>query len=509
MIKTTTSVFLFFCFTSITTAQSLSSKVVDSITQKPIPYATILLSKKSGVITNEEGNFNLRFNQNNNSKDSITISCIGYKTKTILNKVTLDSIIYLSPKAIELGPVILTNKEYTAEEIIDLVKENSAKNYPKSTIKRRLFFRESYFQNMAKSDIHFKKSTIKAFNEHFIDSVMQTVPKKYEYYTEILCDLYSDKESNKKIALIKASELYDKSNEISLSKLEEKLNDIIKKNVKPNSYFKVKSGIFGTKMDMDEFLDEENESKKDSTDTVALKKYLEEEKKKEADKKKHYANHKKDYLNQVLNSQFFNEQTFLNVILKSSRYNFQLIDFTFLGDQPVYQIDYEPKRSEKFKGRLYINADDFAVIRVDFENIKSLKKFGLLGVSMNDYYKVGKMFFSKGTNNNYNLHYYEVVRKNRIGIDRPLKIIEKNKHVKGRRKQNELSVGLDIVMQDYRKYQAIVFNTENISESDFTNYEEKNKVLATYMRYYDPTFWEGYQIIEPNTAIKEFTVETK
>ena len=48
---------LSFYFSTLS-AQNISSKIVDSITGQPIPYATVQINKK-GVITNEEGRFSL------------------------------------------------------------------------------------------------------------------------------------------------------------------------------------------------------------------------------------------------------------------------------------------------------------------------------------------------------------------------------------------------------------------------------------------------------------------
>ena len=63
---------------------------------------------------------------------------------------------------------------------------------------------------------------------------------------------------------------------------------------------------------------------------------------------------------------------------------------------------------------------------------------------------------------------------------------------------------MDFVFINVEKNEMIVFETENISQATFDNFTENNVVLPTYLPKYDPTFWEGYAIMEPNTAIKEF-----
>lgn len=491
---------------SICNAQSLSSKIIDSISQKPIPYATVQLKNK-GVITNEEGVFSFLLHKNIKETDSLFISCIGYESIGKPLKEFTGSAIVLQPKAIELNNIILSNKQYTAEEIIDFVRANLNDNYNRSLIKKRLFFRDSQYQDFVKSNVEFKKSTIAALNKKFIDSVMNSIPKKSSYYTEILCDLYGNNDKEKqKIHLIKASELYDKKNELDFTKLEAKFNEIIKSDVKPNSYLKVKSGIFGTKIKGDDF-DAFYGKEIDSTDTVALKKQLEEKKKQEKERKTNFAKYKKGALGRVFKDLFFMEDAKFNFINKPKKYNYTIEDFTYVGDDAVYIIGFESKGSADYKGKLYINSDDFAVIRADYENIKPLKKFSLLGFSMNEFLGKGKLFFSKDKNEKYSLRYLESEFGTKVGIKRPLKIIEKNKIVRGRNRQNELSLKLDMAFKTINKYEIIVFNSEELSSSQFEAYTEANSVLPKYMPNYDPEFWKDYTIIAPNQAIKEFTSE--
>ena len=74
----------------------------------------------------------------------------------------------------------------------------------------------------------------------------------------------------------------------------------------------------------------------------------------------------------------------LNFIEKSRKYEFTLFDYAYLNDEFVYAIAFKPKRSADFKGVMYINTDDFAIVRVDYENVKPLRKFGLLGISFKE-----------------------------------------------------------------------------------------------------------------------------
>ncbi len=502
------SVFFIFMVTTAN-AQNLGAVVVDSISKKPVPYATVQLNNR-GLITNEEGRFKFSLDENIKETDSLFISSIGYQSIGKPLSEFTDSVILLRPKAIELKEVIVSNKEYTSREIIEKVEDNLGKNYRTDFTRKRLFLRETYQNEILKTDYELKESTIAAFNKNFLDSVVSTIPKSNVYYTEMLGDLYgNDDADDQKLNLIKASEMYDKDKNLDVEKLEEKFNKIVKENIKSDSYFKIKSGwFFGTKIDSDEMGDLFDEEV-DSTDVAALKQRLEEEKKQKDERRKNFSGYKRKTLGNLFENLPIFDDTDYDVIFKPGRYNLTLENFTYLGDQAVYVIAFVPDGSPEFKGKLYINADDFALIRMDFQNTEPLRDFKLLGVSINEYLAKGSILFAKGNDQKYHLRYYDIIKGVRAGFKRPLKIIEKNKNVKGRRKQNELSLKVDAAFGNVNRYELVVFDEEPISEEQFDSFTENNKVLPTYMPHYDPGFWEGYNIMEPNEAIKEFTSEAK
>jgi hypothetical protein len=486
-------------------SQTVSSVILDSATQKPVPYATIQLFNK-GAITNEEGRFSLNYEGTISETDSLKISSIGYSTIHEPLASFIEPIIYLAPKAIELNPVIVTNKHYTPEEIIDAVKKNIERNYNTDFTKRRLFLRETYRSSVTKANFVLKESTIPSLNKNFLDSVLKAIPKNTVFYYESLGDLYGGEEKDEqKLDLIKASELYDKKEQIGIEEFEEKFNDIIKKNVKTDSYFKIKSGLFSFKVDGDELFDVEA----DSTDLAALKKQVEEKKESEQDRKNYFTKYKRQTLGKLVENLPIYQDSDYNFLWRTGRYNFTLEDFTYIGDNPVYVLNVEPKRAEDFKGKLFINSDDFAILRMDFENVKSLSKFNLLGISSNEYLAKGSILFNKGKNGKYNLSYYDIVKGNSMGVKRPLKIIEKNKVVKGRNKQNELHLKIDGAGRSINRYEIVVFDEIDIDNRKYEAFKETNSVLPQYMPDYDPEFWKGYNIMEPNQAIKEFTSKTE
>ncbi|OIQ27335.1 MAG: hypothetical protein BM564_12620 [Bacteroidetes bacterium MedPE-SWsnd-G2] len=482
-------------------AQKLTKGILlDSVTKKAVPFATVSVNNNYGVLSNERGEFKIFLKEVEiTNQDSLYISCLGYDGKRLPLTVSDSLNIFLSPKNIELDEVVLTNKTYSLDEIIKHIQDSLESNYDNNFIKSTLFFRESNINEIQKSEIKIKTSSIPEFNQGFIDSVMQSLPKYSDSYTEILGNLYGKNMpgSENKLNIIKASELYDKSQEISMEAYEERFNDIIKQNVKRDSYFKIKSGIFSTKEDMDSTFYDNPEAK----ETEAL---LEEQKKKEENRKNNFLKYRKSMIARMNTQSFIYEDTDLNFIHKAKKYRFELLDYTFLNNDFVYKISFRPKGSADYKGIMYVNTEDFAILRLDFENVKSVEKFNLLGLSYNLFLKKGTYIYSKNNNDKYSLKFAELTESSKMGIKRPLKIIEKNKNVKGRRKQNELACNLHFIVEMSAKKELVVFENSGIDEVAFSDFEEKAKVTPVYLPSYDPEFWMGYNVIEPNQAIKEF-----
>jgi len=279
------------------------------------------------------------------------------------------------------------------------------------------------------------------------------------------------------------------------------MNIILKKHVKRDSYFKIKSGFFGTKADIDSTAFSNNESKEEVEQTEAM---IEEQKKKEAKRKEDFSNYQKHSISELEESSFIFEDSELNFLEKPNRYNFVIEDYSFLNDNFVYKISFTPKRKEDFKGVIYVNTDDFAIVRIDYQNVKNLKDFKLLGISYSRYLKKGTFIYAKNSIEKYALKYAEVEEGSKFGIKRPLTIIEKNKHVKGRRKQNELDSDIHFIVSSKDKKQLVIFENDPITEATFDNFIEKPNVKPVYLPKYDPEFWVGYNVIEPNEAIKSF-----
>ncbi len=491
LVKYTLTFICLFVF-SIGSAQNFSAKVIDQVSGEPIPYATIETGVSQGIITNEEGEFSFVLDQIKQPQDSIYISYMGYETKGVLFEAQENSEIALEPKIFELKEVFLTTEVLTVKEIIERVKENLDKNYKVDLTQKKIFFRQSDINKVKKMDFGFKKSSIEELNKKLIDSIANLIPKKSSYYKEVIGKFYGDYTQHK-LYVEKAAELYDKNNDVSAEGIGKELERIFNENVKKDSYLKIKSGIFSTKMQVDSIIKENEEAKKEYEERVENGNKL-------------FQEQIKSRISGLYKQLFFQEDSKIDVIEKSNRYNFVLENYTVINEMSVYIIHFSPKGSKDFKGTLYVNTQDFAVVRLDFQNVKPIKKFSMLGITYRNTIYRGKMLFDKDKNGAYSPKYIELENGSYFAIDRPLKVIEKNKHVKGRRKQNELSLALDIRMNQLVKYELVVFESETITENEYNNAAENTDVIATYLSQYDPNFWKGHTIIEPNDAIESFKV---
>jgi len=489
------SIFLPFCcfICSITVAQNFTAKVVDSSTGEAIPFATVITSENNGVITNEEGIFSLTPGMIQSIQDSLYISSMGYEKKSVWLPAQKTEVISLDPKTFELGSVYIDGLQLDVEEIVERIKENIDSNYKMSLSEKSIFFRESNFSTMDKVDFQFKKSSIPELNEELIQNLASKIPRESSYYREVAGDFYGDYRSHK-FNIHKAAELYDKNKDVSVDGLTEKLEKIFTDNVKKDSYIKIRSGIFSTKMQLD------SAAAANEDDSKAIKVEV-----KNTDNEL-FQERVKDHISELYSQLFFHDGTELDFLEKSNRYQFKLKDYSFINEDPVYVIEFSPKGNKDFEGVMFVNTSDYAIVRLEFDNVRPLKKFGLLGITYRHSVYRGKMLFSKDVGGTYSPRYIELENGHQTGIDRPLNVIEKNKFVKGRRKQNELAIHMNIKASNLKKYEFVVFNSVSISELEFSNASENLKVKATYLSKYDPNFWAGYTIMEPNAAIQEFKV---
>ncbi|WP_324720433.1 hypothetical protein [Salinimicrobium sp. HB62] len=488
---------LAFLQSSIGLAQEVKAQVLDASSKKPIPYANVIFSENRGLVTNDEGFFSYN-SEDEKLPELIKISSLGFEQLEIAPEKISGGIIYLTPKSIELGEVFLSNKNLSAKEIIEKVKEEVANNYNFDNSRKRVFLRQSDFNYVRRFDLEVDKSTIAGIDQRLMNEISSQIPRVSDSYKEVLADMYGNFDSQK-LQIIKAANLHNPQSTQSLEELTDHLNSLFMNTLKERSYLKVRSGIIGVKIDEDELKEElvTKEKKKEKTPEEIEKARLE--------SKKSLAKASDSRVKRLLNGMFWKEDITFNLFDKSNRYKYHLNGYAWIDNAAVYVIDFEPRWRSDFKGRIYVNTADFGVHRLEYENVRPLKKFRLFGISTADDVYRGKMIFVKDESGKYNLSYVERETGETVGIDRPLTIIEKNKHVPGRRKQNELDLDLNLKFSQIQKLQLVVYENEALAPGELEKLSAAADFEYETFKVYNPDFWNGYNIIEPNAAIKSFT----
>ncbi|MEP3837277.1 MAG: carboxypeptidase-like regulatory domain-containing protein [Algibacter sp.] len=161
--KHTLTTLLFFVFLSFNLAAQennfFSVKVVDSISNTPISFATIRIAKTTrGLIADEEGNFRLP-QDIQTQNDSLIISAIGFKTKFVNLKFfenAILNIINIAPKVEVLQTVTITKniakgkgpRILTANQIVKNAVQNIKINYAVDPFSYLAYYRDyQVFQN--------------------------------------------------------------------------------------------------------------------------------------------------------------------------------------------------------------------------------------------------------------------------------------------------------------------------------------------------------------------------
>lgn len=116
--------------------------LLNELDSLPIAYANIYNNKyKFGTISNELGNYILNYPDSINNFN-ITISSIGYLSKTI-SKTNIPDTLYLKESVVQLDEVVLVNTNSNISFVLKKVYNNIKKNYSNKRHLLKAFYRQS------------------------------------------------------------------------------------------------------------------------------------------------------------------------------------------------------------------------------------------------------------------------------------------------------------------------------------------------------------------------------
>jgi hypothetical protein len=124
---------------------TISGKVIDSKSFQPLPYASLIVKKKSfATVSNEAGVFVFHIPRSS-GEDTLLITFVGYEIKELAIQSIDKSkpqVISLDPQEIFLKEVVVNNKRLSASDVIKEVLRKIPSNYPDQSHVLRGFFRD-------------------------------------------------------------------------------------------------------------------------------------------------------------------------------------------------------------------------------------------------------------------------------------------------------------------------------------------------------------------------------
>ena len=497
--KTSIFISLLFCF-QIANAQNVSGKIIDSQTGESIPYASILVNNTENFVSNAEGLFTL--SESSSSPNTIlTISYLGYANQklSVGDLIQQQNIIKLQAGIIELNEVAISNKKLSPYEIMANVKANIKNNYAKNSIPKKdmIFFREITNFKPSILDVAIDKSTgfskdgLKKANAQMTAFTSKLIAQPPREYVDILCNNYSylttkdDKPYYlSKLEVLKATKLKNENSSTSLDDLQKSATNIILTHLDSTKYYRVKSGLFG------------------SRDSISLRKDF---------------NKKKKPKSTLVRATKANLASFLleNSITNTTKFNFihepEAYDYIFEGatytneNEFVYVLSFKPKKSRaKYKGKLYISETDFAVIRADYTLEEGKKVNGvnlklLLGIKTFENVSNGTVIYKNSpVGNGYYLQYALHEKGQYIYVNRPLKFIELTDDDK-----DVVAFDLKVEGNSIEKLEYLNMNRTESSEASIGKIKEDDFTFIK-LKSYDPKIWKDYNGIEPLEEMKRF-----
>ena len=451
----------FLCFFSLISSYGQHITVLDSLTQSPIPFVHVFDGTR-GVIASANGRL---YWDKREQADSLILSCMGYAPKTI-GVLHLKDSIYLLPKTVALTEVVVSNRVLSGKEIIERAIQNTAQNMDFGLSSSEVFIRTKGSNDIQKMDIEINKSTIKELDQSFVDEILQEVPKNDHWTSFSRSKWLRDNSGLKlhKLEVLQAANLQDSLNNSTYSSMEETISRVLKKRVKKDSYFKVKSGPFITTKIENDF-DEPVDSIANDSNALTPKKYAQAQ--------------LGNLQSSAITNLFEGETWALPFLVKLRKYSFVNEGIVYDLGTPTYKVRFISSNKKDYSGYLLVDVEDFGVHKISYQSNEREIRIKLFGLYFEAKLNNRTCLFVKNQLDKYTLYYLGDEYQTHFGLKRPIKIIEKNKVVKGRNRQNVLSMDLNILLKQVVQ-KSIYFNSfTSISKEEFDAFTFEHTVTPT------------------------------
>lgn len=512
--KKNTSSLLFLCIFLLhlhsVSAQNTVGVLLEENTNKPIPFATIQLGEHYGVVSNIEGSFSIN-TKNFSPSDSLIFSSMGYVRKAIALKDFQQDTVFLTQNTQQLSQIFLSNKKLTPLEIMQKVNENIEKNYTSSLTQFTVFHRLENSITPQEMDFRIKKAefierkTLRQFNETIDQLSKENIGRKTQNYHACLTEFVSGKEDTLKARGEKATKLINEKMSNSMEDISKSIVKKIASLIKSSNTFHGRTGIIpiGDSIDLAKMFSKQDAVKIDSLHTknsIARMKGLLKSSKFKNNGSISFG------LSSSESSRFSSD-----FITKLDDYQYTLKEITSFNGEIVYVLSFSPDTglfsgSGKYTGTLYVSADTFALLKIDYQlspgehGAKLNLKF-LLGVKFVEQEQAGTLIFSKNENGKYFPKYMQSSGKSYAYFSRGFVFKENEEERKKRMK-----LKFDITMEINTRYNSewLFSNSKIITPEEFSQFKGNTGVPVQQISTYAPAVWADYNILAPTEAIREY-----
>jgi len=495
------TLFSLFGFVQITPGQTIKDSVffdhnlseikglvLDAENQKPLPYTNIyVLHKHKGVVSNETGRFSIDVSDLGKT-DTLRFQYIGYKTRNLtIEQLDTLSIVYLKEEIFNLSEILVFGSDPDPLEIVKKVLENRAANYKKSNCKQHIFMRERDMQDMNRFNIKYKKSTIDELDRDMIALVEDKFPDNFTSFTDYMGKLYlsnnPDDSIKFKVDPIRTVSLKEKDL-ADLEQLEEIFKNVFE-NTGEEEYWKVRSGIFGDKIDLEE-------------DTARAKRDTLKENERRVSSFKWRVRSRLRYSS-------LDDKDDWEFLHKTGKYNYTLAGGTRVNGEDVYIIDFIPKSGGHYIGRMFIATNTYALIRADYEYAegKTGTNIQILGIGYTETQYSGSIYFER-KDSTYRLKYFSYKEAANASIDRSVVLKKKRKRFLFDKTLKELKVGIYLSMTMNESVEYLVLDEKEISGDEYAGFKQPKVMEVIMVDQFDDKLWQGFSIIEPTQQMKEY-----
>ncbi len=403
----------------------------------------------------------------------------------ILQADTLD----LGQRPILLNEVIVGANNISAYELVLAAKKVMDSSVKNKDHEPTYFMRHSEL-NEVDLNLDLKESSIEQISNEFINHITQSIPKQSSLHTEALYRLTQQDSLGESARLLRGFQLEEESSKIDAENVAEFFLEKIEESLSKGNYFKVKSGIFGGKIEEDDIDLDDLRPTKDSiiSDSIDIN-------------KEHRVASAMGYqqLNEFNRYQPYGSDPVVSVFEKPKRFDFQIVDYTYYKDQWVHVIAFKEKSKAQFYGELWINEEDKALVQFKFINTKPIKSIKLLGFEYSEPRAQGQFLYKKFDDDSYRHYFGRLELDTKVNVNRPLSFIEKKKAFIGGRKVNRVDLDISFGLNQIEEYTYI------LSETSTSEMDTNSPSVLEKLDSYPINFWENSEFsIAPSAAMKNF-----